>query len=239
MEAYCGFKTNSLAFSYLCENDFMSERVADILGLNFFVFGYLIPSELMFSNEYWEWRLNNPSESEIYRRHLDLFYKTFGVEKDIIENLQGKERFKYLLKNRGCDKQLINELLNGETINDINWDVVLSQFDVVTSKGTKSYWRIDTSDSDGILTSELFVDEEDVSFVKFYPLFDMAGFVKINGVRINGKEFNLECCNNSFRYMPKNTGCFSFAIDNCTGRPLEVSVRWEYKRINDLLAQNY
>ena len=39
-------------------------------ALNFLVFGYLVPGDLMFDADYVRWRLSNPSEEAIYRRHL-------------------------------------------------------------------------------------------------------------------------------------------------------------------------
>jgi hypothetical protein len=40
-----------------------------LLALNFFAFGYMVPYALMFDPEYTRWRLTNPSELEIVRRH--------------------------------------------------------------------------------------------------------------------------------------------------------------------------
>ncbi|MGE0362193.1 MAG: hypothetical protein AB7H93_18110 [Vicinamibacterales bacterium] len=41
-----------------------------LCALNFLVFGYLVPGELMFDAEYVRWRLSEPSEPAIYRHHL-------------------------------------------------------------------------------------------------------------------------------------------------------------------------
>lgn len=228
-------KKNFMAFSFLCENEYTSEKIADLQGINYFFFGYLIPSELMFSDEYWKWRLTKPSEVEIYQRHLNFLFAALGLDKEKVLSLQGKDRFKYLLEARGCDKQLVENLLNDEVINNINWDVASSQFDVVTPTGTKSYWRIDTENEDGSLTSKLTVDAEGAIAVKFYPLYDVAGFAKLNAVWINGKEVELDHCMTTFMYMPKNKGCFELPISNQNDSQLVIECNWEYRKVFDYL----
>lgn len=229
-------KTNCLAFSYLCEDNYSSDNIASIHGLNYFIFGHLIPSDLMFSDEYWKWRLTNPSETEIYWRHLDFLFNALGIDKARALSLDGKDRFKYLLEARECDKELINILLGDEVINNINWDVASSQFDIVSPNRTKSYWRIDTENEDGSLTSKLSVEAEGAIAVKFYPLYDVAGFAKLNEVMINGKEIELDHNMSTFKYMPKNKGCFEFPISNQNDSQLVIECNWVYKKVNDYLS---
>lgn len=230
--------TPSLAFGFLCDRDYKSEKIADIVGLNYYILGFLIPSELMFSDEYWKWRLTNPSEVEIYQKHLNFLFNVLGLNKKKVLSLQGKERFKYLLEARGCDKQLIDNLLSDEIINNINWDVASSQFDVVTSDGSKTYWRIDTENEDGSLTSKLVVDVKDTTSVRFYPLYDVAGFAKLKNVKINGDEVALDSSMLNFQYMPKGKGCFILSIGATKGNQLDVECNWEYMKINDFLNSN-
>jgi hypothetical protein len=227
--------TPSLAFGFLCDKDYKSEKIADIVGLNYFILGYLIPSELMFSDEYWKWRLTNPSEVEIYQRHSNFLFNALGLDKEKLLSLQGKDRFKYLLEARGCDKQLIDNLLSDEVINNINWDVASSQFDVETLDCKKTYWRIDTENEDGSLTSKLSVDVDGATSVHFYPLYDVAGFAKLNEVKVNGKKVTLDQSMTIFRYMPKNKGCYKLPMNEAYCNHLEIECDWEYKGINEYL----
>lgn len=228
-------KKNTLAFSYLCNNEYDSISTGDVRGLNYYIFGYLIPSDLMFSGEYWNWRMTNPSEVEIYWRHLEYIFNALGLDKDKVLSLQGTDRFKYLLEARGCDKQLVDNLLSDETINNINWDVASSQFDIVTSEGSETYWRIDTENEDGSLTSGLSVDIDGAKSILFYPLYDVAGFAKLDSVRVNGTEMELDESMKSFNYMPKNKGCFDIPLCNIPSGRLEIVCNWEYKKVNDFL----
>lgn len=232
-------KTNSLPFSYLCSDNYTSDKSVDIRGLNYFIFGYLIPSDLMFSNDYWKWRLTNPSETEIYQHHLDYLLKILGINKDILMSSKGKERFNYLLETRGCDKQLIDNLLNDSIVDNVNWDVASSKFDVLTSDSMKSYWRVNTEDEDGVLRSELSVDVKGVELIKFYPLYDMAGFAKLNSVKVNGKSVKLNDSISSFKYMPKSKGCFDLPLGDVRSDHIELECCWTYKTVNDFLNNNY
>lgn len=228
-------KKDFMAFSFLCEKDYTSEKIADLKGLNYFLICYLIPSGLMFSDEYWRWRQTNPTETEIYQRHLDFLFSALRIDMTKVLSLEGKDRFKYLLETRGGDSQLIDELLSDEIINNINWDVASSQFDIVTSNGTKSYWRIDTENLDGSLTSKLSVDCDGITSVRFYPLYDVAGYAKLKAVKVDGREIELDERITTFKYMPKNKGCFEFPISKQQGTSFEIECNWEYKKVNEYL----
>ncbi len=228
-------KKDTLAFSFLCNKEYDSLSKANLLGLNYYFFGYLIPSDLMFSDEYWKWRLTNPSEVEIYQRHLDFLFNALGLDKEKVLSLQGKDRFKYLLEARGCDKQLIGNLMSDETVNNINWDVASSQFDVETLDGKKTYWRIDTENEDSSLTSKLSVDVDGATSVRFYPLYDVAGIAKLNSVKVNGENVPIDTKMTKYQYMPKGKGCFVMSELNIQENHLDIEVNWEYMKINDYL----
>lgn len=229
-------KTDSLPFAFLCAKDFTAVQPADLLGLNYYIFGYLIPSDLMFSDEYWKWRLTNPSETEIYQWHLDFLFKALGFDKEQLMKLQGKERFRYLLECRGCDEQLIDSLLSKEPVENINWDVASSRFEVVADGKTKAFWRIDTSNEDGSLTSKLSVKVNNIDEVRFYPLDDVAGFARLKSVIINGQERELDETLTSFKFMPKTKGSYLFNLDGAFSGTLIVECTWEYKKIFEYLS---
>lgn len=228
-------KTNSLPFTYLCEKDYTSEKVADLKGMNYYIFGYLIPGDLMFSDEYWKWRLANPTETEIYHRHLDYMFNALNIDKEKAMQLIGNERLRYLLESRNCDEQLIENVLSDEAVDNVKWDVASSQFDVVSGNGSKSYWRIDTENEDGSLKSKLFVNVTGAKEVKFYPLYDVAGFVRLNSVKINGKEYITDDSEEEFKFLPKNKGCFVFALDADYYGKLQVECNWDNKKVFEYL----
>ena len=231
--------TESLPFTYLCDNDYTSDKGLDLQGLNYYIFGYLIPGNLMFSDEYWKWRLTNPTETSICQRHLDYLFNALGIDKTIAMRLNGKDRLRYFLESRHCDEQLIENVLCDETLENVNWDVVSSQFDVVTENGTKSYWRINTVNEDGSLCSVLSVEAKNAKAVRFYPLYDVAGFARLISVKINGKETSLGADKNQFRFMPKIKGHFTLPLGGTISDRLDVECTWEYRKIFEHLNSLY
>ena len=228
-------KTNSLPFTYLCENDYTSNKTVDILGLNYFILGYLIPSDLMFSDDYWKWRLTKPSEIAIYKRHFDFLSKALGIDNIKLFQLKDKDRFRYLLESRCCDEQLINELLSDEIVNNINWDVTSSRFDIICDGNAKTYWRIDTTDEEGNLNTNLTVDVKNAEAIRFYPLDDVAGFSRIKTILINGKVYGFDEAEKQFKFMPKSNGSYTFQLEKSYSGKLSVDCIWVYKKVFEYL----
>lgn len=103
-------KENLLSGSFMAEKDFQSEKIVDLKFLNYLIFAFQVPGfELFFNQNYWEWRFTYPSESEIYEKHLDVCLKNMGITREIFQ-LNNDERLRYLLRLRGCEEHLINDI---------------------------------------------------------------------------------------------------------------------------------
>jgi hypothetical protein len=76
-------------YSSHCERYYDNTEVlpAEQLFINFVVFGYLIPYELMLNKEYLDWRLTNPSEMDIYMRNLQYYCDKFLISKEMLMQL--------------------------------------------------------------------------------------------------------------------------------------------------------
>ena len=214
----------TVPFGFLCETAYDSEQKVDINGLNYYLFGYLVPSTLVYDVSYWRWRLTFPSEAELYERHLSFLLDEFGVDKDTIMNLRGIERLHYLLECRGCDVQLTDSILSDATIDRINWDVALSRFDVVSNGDVSSYWRLDKENNDNSLTSVLSV-----------KVIDVAGFARLLSVKLNGVSIQIDKSYAKFKYMKKLRGYYSFNLQEKYTGLLTIECTWQYKKIFDNL----
>lgn len=64
-------KHRTLTMAGRAEKRSDAERAEELQALNFLVFAYLIPFEFLFDPQYLRWRLDAPSESDIFRFHLD------------------------------------------------------------------------------------------------------------------------------------------------------------------------
>ncbi|MBK5274129.1 MAG: hypothetical protein JJE30_03635 [Desulfuromonadales bacterium] len=92
-------------FSFMTNNRL--DSVADgldindqLLALNFILFGYLIPYELLFNVDYYRWRLAERSEIEIFQYHQNYYQAKELTDINELEMLPGKDVFIYAIDNK-------------------------------------------------------------------------------------------------------------------------------------------
>ena len=127
------FKSNTLLKS-------KDESVVDSLFLNFIVFGYFTHWNLMFNQDYIEWRLSKPSIIEIYK-----------YNKDYILKLHNLDEAHLTLENILRDVHNLNELSVREIV-EYNPHKIFSQKDDAISKIEGDLLNIYNSKSWKILT---------------------------------------------------------------------------------------
>lgn len=64
--------------------------------LNFIVFGYMVPFEFLTDVKYIRWRLSNPSESSIYKKHLEWYLSKKNISLDEVAIYSNKRLDKLL-----------------------------------------------------------------------------------------------------------------------------------------------
>lgn len=70
--------------------------------ISFFAFCYLIPFECLMNVDYLRWRLTNPSEREIYYKHLSFYFEKKGIPTNLIISETGM-RLKEMLMAQGYE----------------------------------------------------------------------------------------------------------------------------------------
>lgn len=75
--------SDDMPFSFNSLNHFQykDESVVETEYLNFMIFGYFVPWNLMLNQEYIEWRLTNPSIVDIYTKHQNYILSQVGFNK--------------------------------------------------------------------------------------------------------------------------------------------------------------
>lgn len=220
-------KSDSLGFSFMCEKDYSSTRKVDLCALNFYFFCYLIPNDLMFSGEYWQWRMTNPTETEIYKRHLDFYIEKLNLPKSILTEQDEPTRFKSLLKSRGCDEELINILLEDKHDFDIDYNTASSRIMV----NGKSYWRLNKIEN-GVRHFHIELSES-ADTIDFYPLDDVAGCARLVSVSVNGKPVDVSNFAD-FRYMPKVSGHYTLPFPPTADKTI-IDIAWDYQSNKEFL----
>lgn len=237
---------NTLPFSFMCEKNYESEKKLDLRFLNYYIFCYLIPSELMFSQDYWRWRNSLPDETEIYERHLTYYLQEMNLDKEIFTSIDSDSPFKLLLKARNCDVDLIDALLSKEIIAEFDFETATSKLVVYYLSGkepmAKSYWRLNKFRNGTIISKYIVKVSGKINQIAFYPLDDKAGMVEIERINIlsNKKHVKTVSENNGFLYYKKFEGCIKINLPANISNQIELEVEclWRYKTIKDSLNEN-
>lgn len=114
----------NMPFKNICVSDFKySDEVSDLLSLNYIVFVFLAPYDLMLDENYLNWRLTYPDETEIYMKHLNYYLKKRKIPLRVLK-LKGIKRLKEILEIMGYKDILNLENINYfRTISELNYKV--------------------------------------------------------------------------------------------------------------------
>ncbi|MBR4793304.1 MAG: hypothetical protein IK038_06520 [Bacteroidaceae bacterium] len=217
----------TMGFSFLCNTDYCDTKIADIKGLNFYIFCCLIPGGLMFSDSYWEWRLTQPTECEIYKRHLKYYINILNLPETILTEKSESKRLESILRSRECDEEVIKDVLNNDQGNDIDYYVASSRF---VCDG-KSHWRLNKL-KDGNIISRITLPKSNSGVVEFYPMDDVAGFTKLSSIIINGIQVMGET---NYEYMRKVSGHYTIDLKDLNMDYILIECVWNYKKVFDFL----
>lgn len=219
--------SNTLGFSFMCAKDYSSIDKVNLKALNWYMFGYLIPNDLMFSDEYWKWRMTNPSETKIYQQHLEYIIEKLNLPKYLLTEQDEQNRFKSILESRECNQELINILLGNNQDFEIDYNTASSRIVI----NGRFYWRLNKMEK-GIRHFHIELDESGDT-IEFYPLDDMAGCTKLTSVSINGKLLDITQFAD-YKYMPKISGHYTIPFPLTAGKTI-IDIAWDYQSNSDFL----
>lgn len=84
---------------------YVEDTATSIKFLNFILFGYFVPWDLMFDCEYIYWRAGNPAQKEIYKYNLSHMMKFGTMSYDLAMHMKPEERFETILSGKHGLKQ--------------------------------------------------------------------------------------------------------------------------------------
>lgn len=228
-------KKNTLPFSFMCQKNYDSENLVDIAFLNYYIFCYLIPNELMFSDDYWRWRLANPKETEIYHRHLAFYIAEFGLKDDVFKETDTANRFRYILESRKCSKDLVDNLLSEKEVLQIDFNATTSKImiDYIDGGKSKAMWCLNSKQGEELISS-FVIEAKNVDSIKFFPLDDVAGYTSLRKVvfMLNDQVFDEVKYPEYFCFMNKNFGCYEIPFSKKIAHlfSFRVVCFWKYKK---------
>lgn len=214
-------KCDVSVLGWMCEENIESLGKADDRKLNYFIISYLVPSKYMFDKEYWRWRLqSNPSEFDIYMKHLAYYVKRYQLDLEKLETLEEKKRFKYILRCRNVDSKTIELLCEENGDKELDYDVLYSKIKYNVNQETMC---INCKDRDMIKSS--FVFEKTSELIEFYPFVDVGGFFQVFECCVDGNKILGE---EEFRYIKKNVGKYEISLKGLENGEHTLEIYWRY-----------
>ena len=80
----------------------INAKIAELEYINFYCFVYLVPFTLLWDQNYMKWRLTNPSEIEIYKRHIQEYLNEKNIAENVLQ-VNAKDRFNKILEAQDYD----------------------------------------------------------------------------------------------------------------------------------------
>lgn len=227
-------KKNTLPLSFACEKEMDSCKTVDLAFLNYYLFCYLVPSDLMFDQSYWSWRLTSPAESGIYEKHLDYYLNKFSLSRDVFKGPASDQRFQLFLRGRGCDEHTISRLEFSSPPDKFCYTNAVSKLRIEWPDSHQDQWCLNEFDGSEYTSRFTFPLEREPVGVYFYPLEDKAGFVALKKIEatIDAEIRELFTLNDSpYRFINQNNGHLLVDSKFVRGKKVDLVVTWAYRDI--------
>ncbi len=222
---------SQLPYSFLFSHNFIDNEPMDILKLNFLIFCYFIPDECMFSEEYWKWRMTNPSAKKIAQKHISVLLDSIDLDFKPIERNGFLES---LLKARGCTDIEINQILQYNYKNKHSVEYPSSKIVIHYHNGKlEEIYTINIVQNDYIISSFTLPNDEKMDCLDIYLLCDVDGQVSIKKIEINGNNIKNESASG---YRKKNQIQFTIPCKN-EKKIYSLKILWEAKTFEEILNE--
>ncbi|MFP4157538.1 MAG: hypothetical protein ACLFU4_07970, partial [Opitutales bacterium] len=227
-------KKNTLPLSFACEKEMDSCRTVDLAFLNYYLFCYLVPSELMFDDAYWRWRLTSPAESAIYKRHIEYYLEKFSISSAVFEGTDPDERFQLFLRGRHCDEHTISKLLSTEKPDSFCYQNAVSKIKLEFPDSAHEQWCLNTFDGSEYISHFSFDLDQKPTSIYFFPLEDKAGFISLKKVTVHRDSRPVESKLSGeapYRFLKQKNGHLLLHSRLGVGR-VDLALTWTYRDIH-------
>lgn len=218
---------DALPFSFLMKNRITDKNKLSENDLNFLLFCYFVPSSLMFSNDYWKWRMNSPDAADIYMKHLLEICNNLGIEESV---LYSNDRETIFMKMRGLSDSEISETKLCVSSDELNYDYLSSHTRVNYSDGTSRDYYVLNRIMDEEIVSRFEIEyKKPIANIELILLDDLDGFIDLKSVVVDDKNYDFLT---EERYVKKNESCVNINdIENIgiSSDVLTIEVRFTAK----------
>lgn len=234
-------RPNTIGLSFACEKDYTSEKKVNNLFLNYFIFAFLVPGhENMYSDEYWKWRLTGPTETEMFWRHLDVCLKKLGLDRTIFQ-MDETQRLRLILEHRALEDYEIDAVLKDTVTSPYYYAPVSAlQVEDTVIDDYRLFCTNEKSDDGLEITSEFVIRKNSSPFVAyFYPLYDVAGIIKIKEIYYDGSLISFEqtdITDTQFFFANIN---YALLLKNIPQATEKIRIIWECRELDSKSLLGY
>ncbi len=208
---------NQLPYTFLFLHDFKHAEPMNEHKLNFLIFCYFIPDRLMFSEEYWKWRMTEPDTSAIMAKHMQVIFEEIGMKR---EGQKTKISLKELLMHRKCSEGEINVILNQNSGLEYPAEYPSSRLKLQFANGAvKDIYSLNTIKNEWIESEFDMTSLPDLEKFDAYLMNDVDGIAEVKSFAINGSDTDIEGYSG---YRAKNQPQFSV---HSIGKPV-IKIIW-------------
>ncbi len=93
------YAKGGVSIAEFANHSITSNEIIDDELLNYLLFGYFVPFDLIFDTEYMRWRATNPSETDLYIYHLKHILTNKNIDFEILD-LPASEREKRIMESQ-------------------------------------------------------------------------------------------------------------------------------------------
>ncbi len=211
----------ALPYSFAFSHDLESADRISIELLNYIVFGYLVPSKLMFDKGYWRWRITNPTSNEIYLRHLTYILEELGIDQNIL--FKGS-RLKNILEERRYSSHEIEQATSEIKEEDIDYNFLSSRLALIGNNNERDIYCVNVVFNDYIRSKFIFSNCEEINRVRFYPFDDVDGYAFIREIKVNDRA--IQSTDTENRYLKKNQFLIELPLEKTEHLNQNVEIIW-------------
>lgn len=218
---------DALPYSFAFSHSLETAHTVPLNVLNYVIFGYLVPSHLLFDMNYWKWRMTGPSSNDIFLRHLYFILDELGIDRDM---LHASNRFNEILKCRDYSDYEISLATRTVDESEVNYKFLASRVSYEIGHEKKLLYCLNRTVDGGIISCFNIPLTGGVDIVCFYPLDDVDGFVRIITVTVNGRHIDND---QEEMYLDKGRAAVTVHVGQAGVTEAQIEIYWSGMLIFD------
>ena len=234
---------DAIPYSFLFASSLEKASQVSVKDLNYIIFGYLVPSQLIFNTEYWKWRMTNPTATDVYMYHIRFIFEQLGIDTAILGSKNNKnnknnnnndtnneDRLLKILKSRQYTSFEIESATANVDEREIDYNFLSSRISAYKNEiPSDTLYALNKRHGSNQILSVFKFRKDGLDTLRFYPLDDVDGFATLKSMEVNGYSVPVDTTET---YLAKGKHITEiYPLDNYSRGKDEIEIRiiWEGK----------